>query len=129
MEYTQEEQDQAIRTLSDLVKENQRIKGELYKAREFCLRLLLADNFTRTEKEFTFTDNAIIEYQEDWEKILPYFIFEFFPNSNVNRQLKTGTCESRFSIEIKNGTAFPPTGTRKQIRDKINELVKQFDLI
>lgn len=129
MEYTQEDQDRAIKTLTDLVNENHKLRGELYKAQEFCLRFLLADNFTRSEKEFSFTDNAIIDYQEDWERILPYFFFNFYPNSNCNPNIEDGTFVSKFSIEIKNGTPFPTIGTREEIRDKINELIKRFDLL
>lgn len=127
MEYTEQEQQQALKTLSNLVKENQKLKDDLYKAQEFCMRFLLADNFSRGEKEFSFTDNALIDYQEDWERILPYFFFDFYPNSNANMNLEDGTYRSEFSIRIKNGTPFPYTGTIEQIRGKILELSKRFN--
>lgn len=126
MEYTQEEQDAAIKTLCNLVKENQNLRDELYKAQEFCLRFLLADNFERAEINFSFTDNALIDYREDWEAILPYFIFNFYPNSNFNVNLANGTYKSEFSITIKNGTRFPMIGTIEQVREKVLELSKRF---
>jgi len=126
MEYTQDEQDAAIKTLSNLVSENQNLRNELYKAQEFCLRFLLANNFNRDETTFSFTDNALIDYQEDWERILPYFIFNFYPNSNCNVNLEDGTYKSDFSITIKNGTRFPQIGTVEQVREKVLELSKRF---
>jgi len=125
-EYTQEQQDVAIKTLSDLVRENQHLRAELYVAQEFCMRFLLADNFTRTDKSFSFIDNALIDYQEDWEKILPYFFFNFYPNSNCNVNLEDGTYKSDFSITIKDGTPFPKIGTIEEVRAKVLELSKRF---
>jgi len=124
--YTQEDQDTAIKTLSNLVKENQMLRGELYKAQEFCLRLLVADNISKDENSFSFTDNALIDYQEDWESILPYFIFQFYPNSNANVDLETGTYKSEFSIQIKDGTHFPSRANIEKIREKVLELSERF---
>ena len=125
MEYTQGEQDEALKVLKNLVKENQQLRNELSKAQEFCLRLLVADNFERSEKNFSFTDNALIDYQEDWEEIIPYFFFNFYPNSNANK-LPDGTYQSDFSVTIKDGTQFPSIGTIEQVREKVSELNKRF---
>jgi len=127
MEYTQEEQDTAIKILSNLLKENQSLRGELYKAQEFCLRFLLANNFSRTKTTFGFTDNALIDYQEDWERILPYFIFNFYPNSNCNKNLESDTFQSDFSITIKDGTPSPSISTIEEVREKVLELSKRFN--
>lgn len=127
MDTTQEEQDFAIKTLSNLVRENQKLRDELYKAQEFCLRLLLSDNFSRTETKFSFTDKPLIYYSEDWEKIFPYFFFNFYPNTNCNVKLEDGTYQSDFSITIKDGTPFPQIGTIDEVRAKVKELSIRFE--
>lgn len=127
MDTTQEEQDFAIKTLSNLVKENQNLRNELYKAQEFSLRLLLADNISRSDTKLSFTDKPLIDYIEDWEKILPYFFFNFYPNTNCNVNVEDGTYQSDFSITIKDGTPFPKLGTIEQVRAKVLELSIRFE--
>lgn len=61
----------------------------------------MADNQQKTETNLSFKDTGLVDYGEDWEKILPYFFFNFYPNSNANVDLKTGERQSDFSITIK----------------------------
>lgn len=117
MEYTQEEQDLAIKTLSNLVKENQKLRGELNKANEFCLRMLLSEKVEKTDSEVYFYDNGVVRYSEDFEKLLDYFFFNYYPNSNAN--VKDGMYKSTFSVLIKNATQFPPKGNIESIKDKL----------
>lgn len=125
MEYTQEEQYLAIKTLSDLVNENQTIKGQLQKAQEFAIRLLLSQSVVFNDNSIEFVDNGVIDYGEDWEKILSYFFLDFYPNSNAN--IIDGIYyKSSFSVRIKDGTHWPLTGNIDQIRAKISELNERF---
>lgn len=119
-EYTEEQQDNAISVLSKLVQQNQKLKAELLKAQQFAIRLLLAKEIKKDDKSVYFHDDAIIEYAEDWDKILEYFFIDFNNNSNFNE--KDGMYLSDVKVRIKANTSAPPTGTLTQLYDRIKEL-------
>lgn len=121
MEYTQDEQDLALKTLSNLVKENQELRGELQQAQEFCMRLLISDSFEKTNNSILFTDKAPVSYREDWDKVLPHFFFNF----NRDNFKGDGVYQQEFTITIKNGTRFPSIGSIEQVRDRIEQLNKK----
>lgn len=118
--HTQEEQDSALKVLSDLVKENQQLKYELDTAKQFAIRMLLSDEVHKSGKSVYFFDDGVIEYQEDFDLILNHFFFDFNPNSNCNEV--DGKYVSSFSVRIKDGGCNPATGKISEVMERLKEL-------
>lgn len=124
-DYTYKQQDDAINVLSKLVQQNQTLKAELLKAQQFAIRLLLAKEIKKDDKSVYFYDDSIIEYSEDWDKILEYFFIDF--NNNCNFNQKDGLYLSDVKVRIKANTSTPPTGTITQLYERIKRLEEQLN--
>ncbi len=121
MEYTQQEQNDAIKTLSNLVRENQKLKADLQESQQFVLRMFLAGSVDQSEKQIAYYDDGVIDYKEDFEQLLPYFFFDFSMDNLKNGELR----ESTFSIRIKDGTPFPKIGNRREVLERLLKVQKE----
>lgn len=123
MNYTEQQQDEALKVLSNLVKENQDLKKELNKCKQFALRILSGNNIIKNDYGLFFEDNGVIEFTEDWDKILEHFFIDFNNNSNTNKS-EEGMYTSSLSVRLKNGTPFPNICLSKDILTEIKNIEK-----
>jgi len=120
IEYSNEHQEKAIEVLSDLVKENKKLKNQLILANRFTLLMLMSDEVHKS-KEAVYFFNKYYD-TEEIEKVLPHFNFIYHANNSFNK------VDDKFISSIKvleyNGTPFPSSCDTDRIKERVKEILK-----
>jgi len=120
MEYSNDDKDKALEVLSDLVKENSKLKGQLLLANRFTLLMLMSEEVNKSSEAVYFLNSYFDT--EEIEKILPNF--EFLYNSNNSFNEVNGKFISSVRIMEYNGTPFPTIANKGRLIERVKELLE-----